>query len=157
MYQKNLPNSELKKGSGSAIRQAFQVYSRLVCQPKHYKILRDEIGRLGYEFGSIILVAKRSLNGDVVSVHKTIWERCLKEDKKLLIYMAESGYFYRFEPKKIKETIENERGGQTMVNFSIREGKNLMKLRAERVKEDIIVDHNSDKYLEYLNKLGVFG
>lgn len=157
MYQKNLPNSELKKGSGSAIRQAFHVYSRLVCRPKNYKILSDEIGRMGYEFGNLILVAKRSLNGDAVSVHKTIWERCLKEGKTLLLYMANSGYFYRFEPKKIKDTVENERGGQTMVNFSIREGKNLMKLRAERVGEDIMVDKNSDEYLKELFELGVFG
>jgi len=157
MYKQDFPNSDLRKGTGSAIHQAFGAFCRLVSRPRRYEVLRDRVGRVGFVIGQIILVAKRSMNGDVVSVHKIIWDRCLKENKKILIYMADSGYFYRFDPKKIKDFAENERGGQKMINFSIREGKNLMKLRATAVKVDIVVEKNYDQYLKELHQQGVFG
>jgi len=126
------------------------VFERLFYKPRRYLTLQDEIGRIGIEMGGLILCAKRSMNGDVVSCHKQIWERCIAKEKTLLIYMADSSHFYRFEPWQIKEFVENERGGQPMVNFSIREGENLMKLKAQKVKEDIVVDKNSDEFTKEL-------
>jgi len=157
MYKQSFEDTSLKKGTGSAIREAFQVFCRLFYQPRRYEILRDEVGKIGYEFRNLILVAKRSLNGDVVSVHRTIWDKAIGERKVLVLYMAEGGHFYRFEPGKIKDFVENERGGQKMVNFSIWEGKNLMKLKAQKVKEDIVVDKNSDEFMKELFRQGVFG
>ena len=57
----------------------------------------------------------------------------------------------------INERITDAGERQEMVNFSIREGKNLMKLKAQKVQEDIAVDKNSEEFLKELFRQGVFG
>lgn len=162
MYRKDFENKALIKGTGSILREAFGLFCRLFHKPRSYHLVKDQVGKIGYEIGDIILVGKKETRGDVVSVHKKIWDKCLKEKKKIVMYLKISGYFYRFDPAEIKESSTNERitdwgETQAMVNFSIREGKNLMKLRAEKVKEDIMAERNSDEFTKELFRLGVFG
>ena len=156
MYKERFENAELKKGKGYALREAFRIWCQLFGRPRRYRIIRDEVGKVAYEMGSIILAAKHSQDGDVVSCHKFLWDVCLKEKRILVIYIKDSGYFYRFSPAEIKESAINERGGQEMVNFSIKEGRNLMRVKAEKAKIKNTVEKNREYTLKELAQMGVF-
>ena len=52
------------------------------------------------------------------------------------MYIASSDNFYVFNPDEIKEIKENKRGNATMINFSIREGLNLLKISEKKSEEE---------------------
>ena len=157
MYFQPTDTKELIKGKGYALREAFQVWCQLFGKPRNYSTIRDFIGKMAYEMGSVVLAAKHSQAGDTISCHKFLWDYCRNNKKKLVIYITESGYFYRFDVPEIREFVENERGGQRMVNFSLLEGKNLLKLKTEKLKVKNIVEKNKNYTLKELLKAGVFG
>ena len=150
MFKTNLKNTPIKLGKKSILLEALQAFRKLFSSVKA-KELRDKYGRIGFDLGTVYLVAKKSTYGDIVSVHKNIWDRAMKEKKAIVMYLRRSGYFYRFDPVDIKETSINERGEIKRVNFSIREGKNLMKLQAERERLKKVIGKNVDYFNKKLN------
>ena len=157
MYKNSFQNAELIKGKGYALREAFRVWIQLFGKPRRYEVVRDSVGKVAYKIGNIVLAAKHSQDGDVISAHKFLWDYCLKNKKRLVIYMKDSGYFYRFEPENIKEFKENERGEQKMINFSILNGRNIIKLKAEKIKIKNVAEKNMNYGLKEMFRLGVFG
>jgi len=91
------------------------------------KKIRDYRGTIAYDTKVGILSAKKSPYGDIVSVSKQIWDKALKENKKILLYIQSTGYIYEFDPFKIVETKMNLRGNIEMVNFDIRNGVNILR------------------------------
>ena len=152
MFKKELKNSTIRMGRSSILEEALVVYENLFDEEK-FVILKDRYGRIGYEGKEIILVGKKEPYGDIVSVHKKIWDKAKKEKKDIVMYIKTSGYFYRFRPENIKDSVVNERvnkktgKGIKMVNFDVRYGKNLMKIKAEREHVKLVVLKNKAKQI----------
>jgi len=163
MFKSNLENKPLNLKGWGILGEGFSVFKKLFFEPENWEPVSDQHGVYAYIFRDLILVAKKETYADIVSVTKELWDRASQEGKKIVIYIASSGYFYRFDPEKVKETETNFRGKIEMVNFSIREGVNLMKLKAQKEKVNIIVLKNKVEELKCLFKEvemfkdGVFG
>jgi len=72
-------------------------------------------------------VAKDSMKGNIVSVHRELLERARMYGNKII--MSVKGTLYIFSPQEIEvhpTTFKNNWKGITMVNFSIEAGKRLL-------------------------------
>jgi hypothetical protein len=137
MWTNNISDSTLKLSRKGLLYTALAKYQMLEIEyklpwSKDFKFLSDKSGHIGIECQNFILVAKNYPYGDIVSVHKRIWNK----QKKIIMYIDDSNKFYVFEPKEIKDTQENKRGEVTMVNFSIRNGLNIEKISEQRTEEE---------------------
>lgn len=148
MFKTKLKNVGIKFGSRSILREALMAYQGLFPGFKAQKI-RDEYGTIAFRVGNIYLVAKKKPYGDIVSVHKKVWDGAKGDGTIIVMYLQSSGYFYRFDPSEIGEMSVNERGGAKMVNFDIRNGTNLMKAGALKRKVEAVVQRNLEKGDEY--------
>jgi len=155
MWKTDLKNKKFKRGRGNLLNIARNVFSRFLRTDK-MAIIMDEYGQVGYETDYWLLVAKKDTYGDIVSVNKGIWETCLRKRKKILMYLAKSGYLYEFDPATIKNIKTNFKGTTEMVNFSVREGKNLMKELKNLNQIGLAVKKNEEK-LKELFFSGVLG
>ena len=158
MWKKNLEDTKLKKGRPLLV-EARTVYFGLmkkfgdgVPNMTGSKAVRDMFGEIGMVGRRYFLVAKRYSYGDIVSVHHSIWARAKRDRMKIIMYVQTSGYFYTFDPGKIKETQINRRGIVEMINFSIREGVNIVKLAEIRAIGAMKVEKNV-KYAEKTRSL----
>ena len=129
MHTHNIKDTQLKKGKGllSVAKDVVRYY----VDTTRIRPIKDKYGKIGFELDNHYLVAKRNMFGDIVSVDVSIWNRARKNNKKILIFMGDSKYFYEFDPKEITDTVTNSRGDKMMVNFSIRNGVNMAKRKAE--------------------------
>lgn len=134
----------------SILLEALQVFKKVFYDVKAEKI-RDQYGTIAYRLGECYLVAKKASWGDIVSVHKKIWDMAKEKGGMIYLYLQSSGFFYRFNPQEKMETIINERGGIPMVNLDIRYGKNLLKIKAMQTRIRQRVDKNR-QYFEKLTK-----
>ncbi len=93
--------------------------------------VRDGIGRYATDFGAFYLVAKTRLHlvqgeGGIVSVQAELVAKAHDKEKDIVIYLGESGKFYKFNPAEIYENCSrNEREGIGMLNFNINLGENM--------------------------------
>jgi len=92
----------------------------------------DRSGIICLEYQKFILVARRYIYKDIVSIHETIVQYCIDYDKKIVMYIDEGEQLYLLEPVDIqqKTTAKNNRGGyaeQQMMNFPIDIGELLNK------------------------------
>lgn len=149
MFKTQLEDVKITFGQKTILQEALRVFKQLFNPFPITKRIRDDYGTIGLKMGDSYLLAKRSTFGNVVSVHKKIWDEAKKHKRIIIIYLQNSGYFYRFDPAEIKETSINERGGIKMVNFGIREGKNLMRLKAAKRKVERVVEKNDDYYKKF--------
>lgn len=94
------------------LRDKWGVYAFSIQSPKN----------LSYYF-----VAKNSMKGDIISVHKSLLTDAVRYGKPIILALKED--FYRYDPTTILENIqfENVFHGAQMVNFRVSLGKNLMK------------------------------
>ena len=127
---------KIKFGSRDILNEAMLIFDKLFYYPHIDYQISDKYGIIANVIGDFILVAKSTTFADVVSVSKKIWTKAIFEKKYIVMYIQSSGYFYKFNPNEIKDFKENMRGDTKMVNFSIKEGKNLIKLKAIRDKID---------------------
>ena len=137
MFRTSLANVKIKFGRKTLLKEALWIFRKLFETQKAVRI-KDNYGTIAFDIGKAYLVAKKSTYGDIVSCHKKIWDMALKRKGFILMYIQEPGYFYRFNPAEIKDSIINERGGIEMVNFSIREGINLLALKAQKKRKQWI-------------------
>ena len=98
-----------------ALDEAYKVVG------KQGRVIRDGVGRIAYDMGDYILVAKTYGIG-IVSCHKSL----LSMGKPIVMYLQDSKRFYRFDLQNIKEEIErnpnkyvNRRGHFMMQNFPL--------------------------------------
>ena len=140
MFKNTFKNTEIKLGDGSILDEAMIVFEKVFYYPHIDCQISDKYGIIGNVIDDFILVAKKETYGDVVSVSNKIWTRAIFENKYIVMYIQKIGYFYKFNPNKIKETHENMRGDTKMINFGIREGQNLIKLKAivDRVDSSVL-------------------
>lgn len=157
MWKNKLENKKFKKSRSGLLDEALRVYSgirkNLDGVPKIVDAvwIRDGYGIIGLDSKDFILVAKKYIYGDIVSVHKLVWNRAILRGKKILMYIKSSGYFYLFSPDKIEETIMNKRGKVEMVNFGIKNGVNIVKLAELKKLGNKMVVKN-EKYAERIQK-----
>jgi len=89
-------------------------------------IYRDNIGTFGYETNKSILCAKSYIYGWIVSCHKDLLEKANEKKKPLVMFIKSCDKFYSFLPAQCLEGgTENIRNGIVMVNFDIKQGKNI--------------------------------
>jgi len=147
MFKYKLKDVPIKFGSRTILHEALKVFEKLFGEV-NAKPIKDYYGTIAFQIGNIFLTGKKEPYGNpenhraFVSVHKQIWDEALKTGRKIVIYIQLTGYFYRFSPDEIQETTINDRGGQPMVNFDIREGKNLLKLVAYKRKIERVAEKN---------------
>jgi len=113
-------DAELKISKRGVLREALQKLGR------EGEPIRDAYGIIGYSFPDFILVAKPMPYGEIVSCHKDIIWKAIREAKKILFYIAINEAFYEFDPRFIMshpESFVNRRRNIEMINFSIRWGK----------------------------------
>lgn len=133
MWKDNLENAEQKFGSRTLLTEAAAIYKKLSRDVKQATLLTtgeavyDEYGMVAIQTPTHFLVAKKNPYGDIVSVHKWIWDHAIAEGKKILMYIQSNTAFYEFVPTNIQKTALNKRGETLMVNFSIRQGINIVK------------------------------
>ena len=142
MFKNSFKNTKIKFGSRSILNEAMLIFEKVFYYPHIDSQISDKYGIIANVVGDFILVGKRTTFADVVSVSKKIWTKAIFEKKYIVMYIQSSGYFYRFNPNEITDFKENKRGDTKMVNFSIKEGKNLIKLKALRDKIDSSVLKN---------------
>ena len=155
MFKTSLKNAPIKFGRRTLLKEAFWVFKKLLPAEKVVKV-RDSYGTIALDLGKYYLVAKRRTYADIVSVHKKLWDMSLKRKGFILIYLQESGFFYRFNPAEIKETSINERGGIQMQNFSIKNGINLMNFKSQKQRKEWVVKKNKDYLKKVSPKKGSF-
>ena len=136
MFKNNFKNTKIKFGSRGILNEAMLIFEKVFYYPHIDLQIKDKYGIISNRIDDFYLVAKRTTFADVVSVSKKIWTKAIFEKKYIVMYIQSSGYFYRFNPNEITDFKENKRGDTKMVNFSIKEGKNLIKLKAIRDKID---------------------
>ena len=157
MWKNKLENKKFKKSRGGLLDEAIRVYFGLKRRLENIPDIvdtswvRDVYGTIGLDSKEFIVVAKKYVYGDMVSVHKIIWDRAILRGKKILMYIKKNGYFYLFSPEKIKKTIFNKRGNTMMVNFGIRNGINIVKLaELKKIGDEMVV--KNEKYAEKIQK-----
>jgi len=126
MFKKSIKNVGFKRGRQSLLMIGLTILKKYADLGQVKKI-KDYKGTIAYDTKIGILAAKKSPYGDIVSVSKQIWDKALKESKKILLYIQSTGYIYEFDPFKITETTMNLRGNTEMVNFDIRNGINIFR------------------------------
>ncbi len=142
MFKESFKNTKIKFGSRSILDEAMLIFEKVFHYPHILTQISDKYGIISNRIDDFYLVAKKDTYGDVVSVSKKIWTKAIFEKKYIVMYIQKSGYFYKFDPNEIKDTKENQRGDTKMVNFSVREGKNLIKLKAKRERIDSAILKN---------------
>lgn len=159
MWKNNLSNADLTFGTRSILSEALEVLEKSLGTRLAVISVSDRVGRIGYEVGSAYLVAKKSHYGDIVSVHRTIWQKAKRRGWPIIMYIQSVGYFYRFNPTDIKTTTVNLRGNTPMINFDIREGTNIMGSpeEKERIKGIVVKNIHRAETNEDLARMGVFG
>lgn len=138
MWTTNLKNAKLKFGTKSLLREALELLNKLskgglIDQnlSGKWQPIADNVGLIALEnpANHYILVAKASPYGDIVSVAELLWRKAKANQQKIVMYIQSSKYFYLFDPLKIGDIQLNQRGLTKMVNFSIKNGINLIKLK----------------------------
>lgn len=159
MWKTNIENADLKFGTRSILSEALEVLEKALGKRLGVLSVSDRVGRIGYEVGSAYLVAKKAPYGDIVSVHRTIWQKAKRRGWPIIMYIQSAGYFYRFNPLDIKTTTVNLRGTTPMINFSIKEGRNIMQTpeEVERIKNIVAKNIRKPLTIEELAKSGTFG
>lgn len=99
-------------------------------------LLRDKKGR------KYFLVAKRYIaiinNKPIVSINEKIVNLCKDWGYYVLMYIEQGDYIYSFDPNKIiSNHFKNRFNYQTMMNFSISLGKNMILTRTQ-IKKPLI-------------------
>jgi hypothetical protein len=104
---------------GILLTSAFSILqrrTRIIIEDR----LMDEHGIFAYLTNLGVLCARQYIWGSVVSCHKRIIYSALNINKPVIMYIANAGKFYAFQPKDLIEYgKENERGGVTFVNFNV--------------------------------------
>jgi hypothetical protein len=89
---------------------------------------RDRFGIICLVYKKFVLVARRYIYRDIVSIHSTIVNYCKTSDKIIIMYIDSIDEFYLLQPNDIINNLiaVNNRGGyqeQSMMNFPIIIGK----------------------------------
>lgn len=122
--------------------ESFQELKRLFPQMVLEHQLRDHVGRFAFlvriNSTRYVLCAKRSMNGNIVSVDQEIYKTARTYNTKIVLYFKDqdvkAGRFYVYPWKDIDDCADkycNIRNEKTMVNFPLRVGINLLKLIAK--------------------------
>ncbi|MHA1880434.1 MAG: hypothetical protein ACTSYG_08555 [Candidatus Heimdallarchaeota archaeon] len=85
--------------------------------------LRDFKGVYAFLLNNdFILVAKEKPYGDLVSVHKSVYDFSVAHNHKILLYLKSNDKFYVFNPDDLKGGWQNLRGRVEMWNFKVNLG-----------------------------------
>lgn len=137
-WKEKIEDGEMKKSNKGLLESSFEALyellgGRIVIESK----LKDKHGTYGIETASHILCCKRSTYGYLVSITERALKRAISKNKKILLYIDTSKYFYEFDPLEIEKDNEiNFKGEIKMVNFNIRMGINYT-LKKEKEQEII--------------------
>jgi hypothetical protein len=128
LFKWNPPIKDLEsvKSMDSLLVLAFKRLKRWKTNLTLEAKLKDDVGVFAYDTNYGILTAKKYIWGFLVSCHKRILYSSLNQKKKIIMYIADNGKYYIFEPKEIlkdKQTVTNLRNEIEMVNFNIKLGK----------------------------------
>lgn len=86
--------------------------------------LNDSNGKFAYRLKDGILTARQYIYGNIVSAHKRAVISALNNKVPLIMYISNQDKFYQFNPETLlKESEENIRGDEIMLNFNIKLGK----------------------------------
>jgi len=155
MFKKDLQDTPFKKGRKGIIKEALEKYEilkdkyqELIPDLEICNFIKDKYGLLGVEGNTYLLLGKKKPYGNIISIHTDLWEKAKRENKKIIIFIQVSGYFYQFDPSLITETKINKRGDVSMTNFNISYCANLEKLAEimalKKKKNDNIKTDNSN-------------
>ena len=115
----------VKKGTGVLITRAKEEYRKRF-NDSPLKSMKDSIGVYAYVYEDKVLVAKKYINGWIVSAHKKAVEFAYKEEKAFVMYIGDSNAFYKFDTEKIMQKSRlNHKNGVPMLNFDIKLGMNI--------------------------------
>jgi hypothetical protein len=123
-WQPKLENVPQPIPTDGLLRKAvYQLYrKRIISQP--LELMRDEHGIYGYRYGQFILVAKKELYGNIVSVHEDAVLCARMHHVGIVMWLASMEKFYWFNAAEIDYTGDrNLKGKSVMVNFNIRLGR----------------------------------
>ncbi len=90
------------------------------------EVLKDDMGIWGYRYPQFILVAKKELYGNIVSVHEQAVFKARLLRIRIVMWINDAKKFYSFNPDEIEKTAKkNYKGRVLMYNFSIKLGSPL--------------------------------
>jgi hypothetical protein len=90
------------------------------------EVLKDTHGIYGYRYPQFILVAKKEVYGNVVSVHEEAMLKARMAHVNIIMWLDSAKKFYAFNPEEIDAKGErNFKGLTPMVNFNINLGKHV--------------------------------
>ena len=121
--------------------ESFQEFKKIFPQTVLEQQFRDQVGRYAFliRIGKTryVLCAKRSMDGNIVSVDTEIYKAARTWNTKIVLYYKDqdvkAGRFYVYPWRDIDDCSSkfyNERHAKTMINFPIGVGINLLKLIA---------------------------
>lgn len=122
MWNPDLSNSPDRKGEGTLLFKAQRLFGGPIIER-----LEDEIGIFALNLAKYVLVAKTYIHGYIVSAHKRAVYSAFNQNKELLMYIAKSDAFYKFNPKTILNYgEENMKGKAIMMNWNINLGERVL-------------------------------
>lgn len=88
------------------------------------EVLKDEHGRYGFRYPQFVLVAKKEIYGNVVSIHEDAILKAMAAKVMVVMYLYSAHKYYRFNPAELYYVSErNMKGKAVMCNFNIKLGK----------------------------------
>ena len=104
-------------------KAVWKLYSkRVISNP--FEVLRDQYGVYGFRYAQFILVAKKELYGNIVSVHEEAILTARRYHVGILMWLESAKRYYWFDADELDRKGErNYKGIAPMVNFNIKLGK----------------------------------
>jgi hypothetical protein len=104
-------------------KAVWKLYTkRVISNP--YEVLKDEHGIYGYRYGNFVLVSKKEIYGNIVSVHEEAILKARMHRVGIVMWLESAKKFYWFDPEVCdREGERNMKGKSIMVNFNIKLGR----------------------------------
>lgn len=127
-------DTELKKGGGLLrIARDRLILQGHTCIPAGG--LSDRYCVYAYRFLGFLLVAKKQIYGNIVSVHAQAVKVAKAERRLIIMYIEAAQAYYVFNPQEIEAFAQvNRRDNVEMLNFPVRLGRNLERYDDEMAK-----------------------
>ena len=125
-WSPNLSNCPQPLPTQNLLRKAmWKLYQkRVITNPS--EVLKDRYGVYGFRYPQFLLVAKKEIYGNVVSVHEEAVLKARIHHVGIVMWLESAKKFYWFDPDRVdKEGERNFKGLAPMLNFSIKLGKDV--------------------------------
>ena len=116
------PGDYDRHGEGDLLQEALHKIKATGVRP-----ISDSGGVCAYQTKHTIIVAKKALYGNIVSVASHLIRRAKDQGLWIIMYVAAAKSFYQFDPEDIEDCTQfrNHYGLEEMHNFSIKLGRRI--------------------------------